>query len=308
MAAPSPGKGKLKECMPSIQSRTITVLLHLLRMKRTVNRMRQRVESGKRTYTEPSRGLRHKHQITNRTINGHLVWTIAPKEKAGDKHIIYLHGGAYVNSFASQHWALMSKLVETLNCTVTAPNYPHAPEHYVHDVFALLLPLYQELAARAGSSNIVLMGDSSGGGISLALAQRLREEGLNQPGHVILLSPWLDATLSNPEIPAVDKVDPFLGVEGLKYGGAVYARDVDPRSYLVSPVYGSLKDLAPISLFIGTRDILYPDCLKLRDKAAVESVCLNFCEYEGMVHNWMLGPMPEATQAINEIVEILRLN
>jgi acetyl esterase/lipase len=173
-------------------------------------------------------------------------------------------------------------------------------------VFALLLPLYEELAASVGGANIVVMGDSSGGGISLALAQRLRDDGLDQPGHVILLSPWLDATLSNPEIAAVDKIDPFLGVEGMKYGGEVYARDVDPRSYLVSPVYGSLKDLAPISLFIGTRDILYPDCRKLRYKAATEGARLNYRQYDGMVHNWMLGPMPEATQAIKEIIETIR--
>jgi epsilon-lactone hydrolase len=293
--------------MPSIQSKAINVLLHLLRMKRTVNRMRQRVESGDRTYTEPSRRLHRKHRISKRELNGHLIWTIAPKENASGKHVIYLHGGAYVNSFASQHWGLMSKLVQALNCTVIAPNYPHAPEYYVHDVFALLLPLYNELAAVAGSSNITLMGDSSGGGISLALAQRLRDDGLEQPGHVILLSPWLDATLSNPEIPEFDKVDPFLGVEGLKYGGSVYARDVDPKSYLVSPVYGSLKDLAPISLFIGTRDILFPDCRKLRDKASAEGVRIDYREYDGMVHDWMLGPMPEAKHAIEEIVEIIRL-
>ena len=277
-----------------------------MRMKRTVNRMRERVESGDRTYTEPSKRLRSKHRISKRTVNGHLVWTIAPKENAGEKHVIYLHGGAYVNSFAPQHWDLMSKLVETLNCTVTAPNYPHAPEHYVHDVFDLMLPLYTELAASAGSPNVTIMGDSSGGGISLALAQRLRDDGLDQPGHVILLSPWLDATLSNPEIPEFDKIDPFLGVEGLKYGGAVYARHVDPKSYLVSPVYGSLKDLAPVTLFIGTRDILYPDCRKLRDRAAAEGVRLDYREYDGMVHDWMLGPLPEAKQAIKEIVETIR--
>jgi len=72
------------------------------------------------------------------------------------------------------------------------------------------------------------------------------------------LSPWLDATLSHPDVPEFDKIDPFLGVEGLRYGGRVYARDVDPKCYLVSPVYGSMKDLAPVSLFIGTRDILFP--------------------------------------------------
>ena len=289
-----------------MQAKVINVVLYVLRMKRTVNRMRQRVESGKRTYTEPSRRQHRKHHITKSEVNGHLVWTIAPKENAGEKFVIYFHGGAFVNSFASQHWTLMSKLVETLDCTVVAPNYPHAPEHYVHDVFDLLVPLYTELAVRAGSSNVTLMGDSSGGGISLALAQRLREDKLDQPGRVILLSPWLDATLSNPEIVEFDRVDPFLGVEGLKYGGEVYARDVDPKSYLVSPVYGSLKDLAPISLFIGTRDILYPDCRKLRENAAAEGVAIDFREYDGMVHNWMLGPMPEAKRAIREIISLIR--
>lgn len=294
--------------MPSIQSKAINVLLRLMRMKRTVNRMQQRVESGDQTYTEPSKRLHRKYLIAKRTINSHLVWTISPKQNASEKHVIYLHGGAYVNSFAPQHWDFMSKLVDMLHCTVTAPNYPHAPEHHVNDVFALMLPLYNELAANAGSANITIMGDSSGGGISLALAQRLREDGHAQPGHVVLLSPWLDATLSNPEIAEFDKIDPFLGVEGLKYGGAVYARDVDPKSYLVSPVYGSLKDLAPVTLFIGTRDILYPDCRKLRDKAATEGVRLDYREYDQMVHNWMLGPMPEAKHAIAAIVETISPN
>jgi len=291
--------------MPSLQSKVIVVLLHLMCMKRSVNRTRQRVESGKRTYTEPSRRLHRKHCITKRSVNGHLVWTIAPRENACGKQIIYLHGGAYINSFASQHWEFMSKLVDALGCTVTAPNYPHAPEYHVHDVFEFLLPLYLELASKAGGANITLMGDSSGGGISLALAQRLHEDGLPQPGRVVLLSPWLDAALSNPEIEAIDRIDPFLGVDGLKYAGAAYTRDVDPKSYLVSPVYGSFKNLAPVTVFIGTRDVFLPDCRKLRERAAAEGVTIDYREYDQMVHNWMLGPMPEAKQVLREIVDQL---
>lgn len=291
--------------MPSLQSRVIVVLLHLLRVKPTMNRMRERVANGERTYTEPTRRQHRKHSITKRSVNGHLVWTIAPEENACGKHIIYLHGGAYVNSFASQHWQFMSKLVAALGCTVTAPNYPHAPEFCVHDVFEFLLPLYLEIAGEAGAANVTLMGDSSGGGISLAFAQRLREDGLPQPGSVVLLSPWLDAALLNPEIAAIDRIDPFLGVEGLKYAGAAYARDVDSKSYLVSPVYGSFVNLAPVTVFIGTRDLFLPDCRKLRERAAEEGVTIDYREYSGMVHNWMLGPMPEAKQVFREIVELL---
>ena len=292
--------------MPSLQSKVIVVLLRVLRTKRTVNRTRERVENGERTYTEPSRRLHRKHRISRREVNGHLVWTIAPKVDGRGKQIIYLHGGAYVNSFASQHWEFMSKLVDALGCTVTAPNYPHAPECHVHDVFEFLLPLYLELASEVRGENITLMGDSSGGGISLALAQRLREDGLPQPGNVVLLSPWLDATLSHPEIAIVDKIDPFLGVDGLKYAGAAYARDVDPKSYLVSPVYGSFRNLAPVTVFIGTRDVFLPDCRKLCERAAAEGVTIDYREYDRMVHNWMLGPMPEAKRVLREIVELLQ--
>jgi acetyl esterase/lipase len=294
--------------MPSIQSRGVEILVRLLRWKRASNRMRQRVESGRQTYTEPTRRQRRNYRVTQRDFRGQLVWTIAPKHDAGRKHIIYLHGGAYVNSFASQQWNFMCRLVDALDCTVIAPNYPHAPEYYVNDVFDFMLPLYDEVTAAAGTQNVTVMGDSSGGGISLALAQLLREKGREQPANVIMLSPWLDASLSHPEVPAFNKIDPFLDLEGLKYAGGVYARHVDPTNYLCSPVFGSLKDLAPLSLFIGTRDILLPDCRNLRDRAATEGVKLNYREYDAMLHDWMLISLPESKQALKEIVEIIGTN
>ena len=288
--------------MPSLQSKLVHVLVRLLRMKRASNRMRERVERGERTYTEPTRRLHRKHRISKRDVNGHLVWTIAPRDGGCDQRILYLHGGGYVNSFASQHWGFMSRLVDRLQCTVIAPNYPHAPEHYVHDVFEFLLPLYRELVATAGNENVTLMGDSAGGGMSLALAQRLRDEDLPQPRDIVLLAPWLDVTMSNPDVAEADKMDPFLGLDGLKYAAAAYARDVDPKSYLVSPLYGSLRGLAPVTLFIGTCDILFPDCRKLRDLAVAEGVHINYREYQDMLHDWMLIPLPESRQVLREIV------
>ncbi len=282
------------------------MLVRLLRWKRASKRMRQRVESGRQTYTEPTRRQRRNYRVTKRDFRGHLVWTIAPKHDAqSGKHVIYLHGGGYVNSFASQQWNFMCRLIDALDCTVTAPNYPHAPEYYVNDVFDFLLPLYDEVAGAAGAQNVTVMGDSSGGGISLALAQLLREKGRDQPANVIMLSPWLDASLSHPELPAFNQIDPFLDIEGLKYAASAYVRNVDPTNYLCSPVFGSLKDLAPLSLFIGTRDILLPDCRKLRDRAKEEGVKLNYREYDAMLHDWMLISLPESKQALKEIVEII---
>lgn len=293
--------------MPSLRSQLFVAILRIIGMKRNLNRLPQRVANKERTKTEPTRRHRKRHDITRRELNGHNVWTIAPKEGASEKYLIYLHGGAYVNSFASQHWSFISRLVQRLNCTVVAPDYPHAPEHCVRETSDLVLQVYRETVAQArGPANVVLMGDSSGGGIGLALAQRLREEGESQPGYTVLLSPWLDVTLSHPEIPAVDRVDPFLGVEGLRWAGLAYARDTDPKDHQVSPIYGSLKGLAPISIFIGTRDILHPDCRKVRSRAEAEGINIDYHEYEGMVHNWMLVPLPESKRVLNAIVQRLQ--
>jgi acetyl esterase/lipase len=268
--------------------------------------MQERVENGERTYSEPSRKLHNKYLITTHTENEHKVWTIAPKQNTSNKQIIYFHGGAYVNSFSPQHWTFMSRLVDSLNLTVTAPNYPHAPEYCATDTNEMVFDVFKKLSNGVGAANITLMGDSSGGGISLALAQRIRDERLEQPGHIILLSPWLDVTLSNPEIVELDRIDPFLGVTGLKWSGKAYSRGLDPLSPAASPLYGSLKGLGPISVYIGTRDIFLADCRKLKDKAIAEGASVNYREYKGMVHNWMLGPMPEAKQVLKEIVDTLK--
>ena len=102
--------------MPSIQSRGVEMLLRLLRWKRASRHTLQRVESGRQTYTEPTRRQRRNCQVRKRDFRGHLVWTIAPKHDArSGKHVIYLHGGAYVNSFASQQWNFMCRLIDALD-------------------------------------------------------------------------------------------------------------------------------------------------------------------------------------------------
>jgi epsilon-lactone hydrolase len=148
-----------------------------------------------------------------------------------------------------------------------------------------------------------LMGDSAGGGMGLALAMQARAKGVEQPSDIVLLSPWLDVTMTNPDIKAVDKFDPFLDIQGAKYLGKIYAGETDPANYLVSPIYGSVKNLAPITLFIGTHDILVPDCRKFKVEAKAEGVEIDYHEYESMIHVWMLISSPEAKKAAKAIVD-----
>jgi acetyl esterase/lipase len=207
--------------------------------------------------------------------------------------------------FHRQHWKMISYLAGELGCSVTAPDYPLAPAGHVDDVFDMVLPLYREIANEAGASNVCIMGDSAGGGLALALAQRIREEGLEQPARIILLAPWLDVSLSNPDIAAIDQIDPCLNVEGLREVGREYAGTIGTEHYLVSPINGSLAGLATVTLFVGTHDILLADCRSLKAKAAREGLVLEYHEIEGLVHPGILMSLPEAVEIRREIVHIL---
>jgi acetyl esterase/lipase len=170
----------------------------------------------------------------------------------------------------------------------------------------MILPLYAETIEKFGAGNVVVMGDSAGGGMALALAQVLRAEGLPQPERLILLSPWLDVSMSNPALPELDKRDPILDIQGLKTAGEMYAGDLSVRDPRVSPMFGDCSHLAPMSLFIGTRDIFLADCRDFRTKLTAEGIRLDYHEAPEMLHDWMIMPTPEAEEVLSEIQSILQ--
>lgn len=141
---------------------------------------------------EPPKAIRAACNIAKRTVNGRDVFILTPKNGMSKKHILYLHGGAYVQNFAKQHWRFLSMLVESTHCTITAPDYPLAPSYTYVQAFSMVTPPYQQIIADAGPENTMVMGDSAGGGFALALCQKLKMDAAPQPKRIVLLSPWLD--------------------------------------------------------------------------------------------------------------------
>src|SRR5690606_4745637 len=129
-----------------------------------------------------------------RLYKGRKVFTLSPISTPSSRHVFYIHGGAYVQNFVKQHWKFLARLVEQTHCTVTAADYPLAPQNTYRDAFDMMAPLYDETIRTAGADNFIVMGDSAGGGFALALAQKAKLEGLQPPRRLILLSPWLDIT------------------------------------------------------------------------------------------------------------------
>lgn len=292
--------------LPSIQSKLFNFLLKWIIKNEFI---RKQFASGKSTFQnapEPPRKIFKTCKVLKYKVNNRNVFTISPKNKiAGDQHIFYLHGGAYVQSFLTFHWSFMAKLVNELNCTITAPDYPLAPEYTYKDSFEMLTTLYSQLLETESHRNFIFMGDSSGGGLALALAQEIQKTGLRQPNQIILLSPWLDATLKNPLIQEIDAIQPFLGIDELREVGKMYAGDTNPDYYLLSPINGSLEGLGKISIFIGTKDILVADARKLKSIAESKGIAINYYEYEGMVHVWMFLNFPESKKARKQIADLI---
>lgn len=259
------------------------------------------------TRKKPIKKLYRKHIVSSEKIGEHFVYSIAPKKEGRGLTVLYLHGGAYTADFLKQHWQFMSKLVLKTGATVIAPDYPLSPEFSWKDNISFVLKVYNKLLATVPADSIVFMGDSAGGGLILALAMAARDAGLPQPKHIVMLAPWLDLEMKNPEIEKLEKRDPMLNLASVKRSAMLYAGDSSAlREPYVSPMFGDLKNIAAMSLFIGGRDVLQADAELFKNRCQLESKVLNYYFYPEMIHVWMLVPfLPESELAFIQIKKVL---
>jgi epsilon-lactone hydrolase len=220
---------------------------------------------------------------------------------------VYTHGGGFVNPLRSGHWHTVRALVEATGATVTVPAYPLAPEHTHEATFRLLEQLHRDLLARVAPERIVHCGDSAGGNLALTQALHFRARGLPLPGHLVLFSPWLDLTMADPEAEALEPRDLMLRVGTLRRWGRWWAGAADPRTPTLSPLYAdadALRALPPIQLFVGTDDVLLPDCRTLRDRVAAAGGRLVYDETPHGFHAFMAATFaPEAKRVLRRVAE-----
>ena len=186
-----------------------------------------------------------------------------------------------------------------------SPVYPPAPNYQFTAAYDRLLTFYSEMPETHEAKDIVSMGGSAGCGLALGLAELLHESDLPQPGEIILMSPWLDLSMDNPAIIEYEDVDPMLTVCALRGMGQSWAGTSDMKDYRLSPIYGKLTGLAPVTLFVGTHELFLPDARRFRDLAEKSGLVVNYFEFDRMNHIFPLYPIPEAAEAQDRIVEIM---
>lgn len=270
---------------------------------------RYRTKIEQRSYPAPApmpRNFGKLFHTQTQPVNGQPVFTIAPRHGKPSVQIIYTHGGAYINALQWIHWEIIRKLVERVGAQVTVPIYPLAPEHTYRDAFPLLEDLYRTVLHNHPDHKIVLCGDSAGGGFALAQAIHYRDLGLRLPDRLVLFSPWLDITMSNPEIALVEPHDIMLGTPGLLQCGKWWAGGDDPRSPLFSPIFGDLAGLPAIDLFMGTSELFIADARKLKEKVSAIGSMVNLYEYPGAFHVFVGATMtPESKNVFDRVATAL---
>ena len=169
-------------------------------------------------------------------------------------------------------------------------------------LYRLVMQLFQQLVKQYSAGRIIVMGDSAGGGFSLALAQEMRGDSIEQPKHLVLISPWVDVLGGDDTI---QEHDTFLNAEVLRKVGTDWAGEIDPHDPMISPLNGDMVGLPPTDLFTGTWEIFYTDVVNTFDKMKAAGVDAQLHVAEKMGHVYPLWPCPEGKKARKEIAEII---
>lgn len=270
-------------------------------------RLRERLAGPPTRVTAPlPPRFRRRFEVSERQIGGQPVVELAPRHAPADVHIVYTHGGAYINPLQWVHWQALAALVEATGASITVPLYPLAPLHTHRDAFPVLEAVYRDVLVRHGDRRLVLSGDSAGGGLALAQALRYRDLGLRQPDHVILFAPWLDLSMSNPGAQRAAARDVMLGPACLREAGRHWAGGDDPHLPDLSPLFGTLAGLPPITVFQGSDDVFVADAWSLYARAQKAGTAAEVVEYSGGFHDFMMVPwLPESRDVYRRVALLL---
>jgi acetyl esterase/lipase len=229
-------------------------------------------------------------------------WVRAPG--AGESRtILYLHGGGYVMGSLTSHREVVGRISRASKARVLLLDYRLGPESPFPAAVDDAVAAYAWLLNDAAAGQIVIAGDSAGGGLTLATLLAIRDRGLPLPAGAVGISPWTDLTLTGDSIDSRAELDPLVSREGLLDMAAGYLKGADPRNPLASPLYGDLKGLPPILVQVGTHEALFDDATRFDARARVAGVDARISVWNNVPHVWHMfaGMLPEGRDAIEEI-------
>ncbi|MDX1359227.1 MAG: alpha/beta hydrolase, partial [Clostridia bacterium] len=180
------------------------------------------------------------HEISQFIIDNHKTHLFRNKN-SNKKLLIYFHGGAYVKGPMALQWQALTDIANNITHDIAVLDYPKTPEYTWKETIGYCVQVFDRFLKEYGEKDIVFLGDSAGGGLSLSTCMSLRDMGNPMPMRMILLSPWLDVSMAHKEILNYEDKDFILTVGGLIECGLAYSGGIDTKDWRVSPLYGDLS-------------------------------------------------------------------
>ncbi len=200
--------------------------------------------------------------------------------------ILYLHGGGYVTGSPATHRRFVARLVWETHTSAFVPDYRLAPAHRFPAAVDDAEAAYRDLIGRSvAPEEIVVAGDSAGGGLAVALLLRIRDEDLPPPAGAILFSPYTDLEHGGSTIRRNHRFDYLPLVEPIR-PNLEYLGDADPHHPLASPIHADLTGLPPLLVFAGGREMILDDSVRLVERARDAAVDVTFHVEDDMFHVW----------------------
>ena len=236
-------------------------------------------------------------------------WVI-PRHADPGRALLYVHGGAYVAGSPASHRAFVARLAKIVGARALVPDYRLAPEHRFPCAVEDVRDVYRWLLEEQGidPDRLVVVGDSAGGGLTLALAVSVRDDGrLRLPRALGCVAPWTDLAGTGESMRSRAPFDTWYQPAGLAIEARRYLGEVDPKHPLASPLYADLRDLPPLLAQVGEDDVLLDDSRRLVERARAAGVDANLEVWPGMWHVFQMNAaVPEARQAQQRLGRFLR--
>ena len=286
--------------MPSLQANFVKLILRLRPYgwaKGSIQEQRSRMD--KRAHYSQLLKKVHTEQFE---INGIMYGWVKPADPQ-DCVILYFHGGAYALGSVNAHREFLSRLASATRCQVLALNYRLAPEHPFPAALKDALFAYHWLLQEGWeSSQIVIGGDSAGGGLALATLAALGAAGDPLPACVFCLSPWLDLTFSSESIVTNAKKDHLISKDILLPYAVAYAGEYARDYPLISPLFADLSGLCPVLIHVATEEIFLDEAIRFVNQAQAAGVDISLKTWQRLFHVFQIVPfLPEAKNSLEDI-------
>ncbi|WP_411280252.1 alpha/beta hydrolase [Gemmatimonas sp.] len=224
--------------------------------------------------------------------------------------LLYLHGGGFIACSPETHRPLVSSLVRRVRGRAFVPRYRLAPEHPFPAALDDARAAYRYLldVERIAPAQIIIAGDSAGGGLALSLALSIRDEQWPNPAGLVTFSPWTDLAATGRSLDENSERCAMFAGETIRRAARFYVGDADPTSPLISPLYGDFRGLPPMLVHASEDEVLRDDAIRVATAARDAGVDVELQLWPHVPHVWQFfaAVLPEARASLDATTRFVR--